>query len=123
VVCTRFFNALLALHVPEVVLLLFVVFIASGGILGYSSGLGGHRVIAPTLMVSFLTALIVFIIIVEGYKAANRLRNEMIRNSIAITVCVVFCSCVFFLLCQNSPSYSIPIFNSGIKMSTSCPLK
>ncbi len=57
-------NALLAMHVPEVVLLLlFVVFIASGGMLGYSSGLGGHRVIAPTLMVSFLIALIVFIII------------------------------------------------------------
>lgn len=57
-------NALLEMHVPEVVLLLlFVVFIASGGILGYSSGLSGHRVVAPTLMVSFLIALIVFIII------------------------------------------------------------
>ncbi len=57
-------NALLEMHVPEVVLLLlFVVFIASGGILGYSSGLTGHRVVAPTLMVSFLIALIVFIII------------------------------------------------------------
>ena len=44
-------------------LLLFVVFIASGGILGYSSGLSGHRVVAPTLMVSFLIALIVLIII------------------------------------------------------------
>ena len=41
-------NALLEMHVPEVVLLLlFVVFFASGGILGYSSGLSGHRVIAP----------------------------------------------------------------------------
>ncbi len=57
-------NALLELHVPEVVLLLlFVVFTASGGILGYSSGLSGHRVVAPTLMVSFLIVLIVFIII------------------------------------------------------------
>lgn len=57
-------NALLEMHVPEVVLLLlFVVFIASGGILGYSSGLSGKRVVAPTLMVSFLIALIVFIII------------------------------------------------------------
>lgn len=57
-------NALLEMHVPEVVLLLlFVVFLASGGILGYSSGLSGHRVIAPSLMVSFLIALIVFIII------------------------------------------------------------
>ncbi len=57
-------NALLEMHVPEVVLLLlFVVFVASGGILGYSSGLSGHRVVAPTLMVSLLISLIVFIII------------------------------------------------------------
>lgn len=57
-------NALLEMHVPEVVLLLlFVVFVASGGILGYSSGLSGRRIVAPTLMVSFLIALIVFIII------------------------------------------------------------
>lgn len=57
-------NALLQMHVPEVVLfLLFVVFIASGGILGYSSGLTGKRVVAPTIMVSFLIAMIVFIII------------------------------------------------------------
>ncbi len=56
--------ALLQMHVPEIVLyLLFLVFIASGGILGYSSGLSGRRVIAPTMMVSFLIALIVFIII------------------------------------------------------------
>ena len=57
-------NALLQMHVPEVVLfLLFIVFIASGGILGYSSGLSGRRVVAPTIMVSFLIAMIVFIII------------------------------------------------------------
>ena len=57
-------NALLQMHVPEVVLfLLFIVFISSGGILGYSSGLGGRRVVAPALLVSFLIALIVFIII------------------------------------------------------------
>lgn len=57
-------NALLQMHVPQVVLLLlFGVFIASGGMLGYSSGLGGRRVIAPTVMVSFLIAMIVFIII------------------------------------------------------------
>jgi len=56
--------ALLQLHVPENVLyLLFLVFIASGGILGYSSGLSGRRVIVPTMMVSILIALIVFIII------------------------------------------------------------
>lgn len=56
--------ALLQMHVPEIVLyLLFLVFIASGGILGYSSGLSGKRVMAPTMMVSFLIARIVFIII------------------------------------------------------------
>lgn len=55
---------MLQMHVPEVVLyLLFLVFIASGGILGYSSGLSGKRVMSPTMMVSFLIALIVFIII------------------------------------------------------------
>lgn len=57
-------NALLQMHVPEIVLLLlFLVFIASGGILGYSSGLSGKRVVVPTVMVSLLIALIVFIII------------------------------------------------------------
>ena len=57
-------TSLLQMHVPEVVLmLLFLVFIASGGILGYSSGLSGKRVVAPTVMVSFLISLIVFIII------------------------------------------------------------
>ncbi len=57
-------NALQQMRVPEVVLwLLFVVFIASGGMLGYSSGLSGKRVVAPTVMVSFLIAMIVFIII------------------------------------------------------------
>lgn len=57
-------NALLYLHVPEVVmLLLFVVFMSSVGILGYSSGLSGKRVSIPTVMVSFLIVMIVFIII------------------------------------------------------------
>ncbi|WP_439889194.1 hypothetical protein ACSX1C_09390 [Pseudomonas sp. MBLB4123] len=57
-------HALLQMHVPEVVLLLlFVVFIASVGILGYSSGLSGKRIVAPTVLVSLLIALIVFIII------------------------------------------------------------
>ncbi len=57
-------NALLQMHVPEVVLvLLFIVFIASGSMLGYSSGLSGRRVVAPTIMVAFLIAMIVFIII------------------------------------------------------------
>ena len=57
-------NALLQMHVPEVVLvLLFVVFISSGGILGYSGGLSGKRIIAPIVLVSLLITLIVFIII------------------------------------------------------------
>jgi hypothetical protein len=57
-------NALLQMHVPEVVLiLLFLVFISSGGILGYSGGLSGVRVVAPIVLVSFLITLIVFIII------------------------------------------------------------
>ncbi len=57
-------SAVLQLQVPEVVLLLlFTVFVSSGAILGYSSGLGGARVVAPTMMVSLLIVLIVFIII------------------------------------------------------------
>ena len=57
-------NALLHLQVPEVVLmLLFVVFISTGGMLGYSSGLGGKRVIIPTAMIAFLISLVVFIIV------------------------------------------------------------
>jgi len=57
-------NALLQMHVPEVVLiLLFVVFASSGGILGYSNGLSGKRIVAPVVLVSLLITLIVFIII------------------------------------------------------------
>ncbi|MDH3389738.1 MAG: hypothetical protein OEN02_17770 [Gammaproteobacteria bacterium] len=57
-------SALLQMHVPEVVLiLLFLVFISSGGILGYSAGLSGSRMVAPIVLVSLLITLIVFIII------------------------------------------------------------
>jgi len=57
-------NALLHMQVPEVVmLLLFTVFISTGGMLGYSSGLSGNRVFIPSFLVAFLIALIVFIII------------------------------------------------------------
>ena len=57
-------NALLQMHVPEVVLiLLFIVFISSGGIMGYSAGLSGKRMVAPIILVSLLITLIVFIII------------------------------------------------------------
>ena len=49
---------------PEtVLLLLFIVFIASGGMMGYSGGLSGKRIIAPVVLVSLLVTLIVFIII------------------------------------------------------------
>ncbi len=57
-------NALLQMHVPEVVLmLLFLVFVSSGGIMGYSAGLSGRRITAPIVLVSLLITLIVFIII------------------------------------------------------------
>ncbi len=57
-------NALLRMHVPEsVMLLLFIVFIASGGMMGYSSGLTGRRIVVPIVLVSLLITLIVFLII------------------------------------------------------------
>lgn len=57
-------SALLQAHVPEpIVLLLLFVFIASIGMMGYSSGLSGKRILAPLLLVSLLVTLIVFIII------------------------------------------------------------
>jgi hypothetical protein len=57
-------NALLQMHVPEVVLdLLFIVFISSGGMMGHSAGLIGKRIVAPIILVSLLITLIVFIII------------------------------------------------------------
>ncbi|WP_339669899.1 hypothetical protein [Dasania marina] len=57
-------NALLQMHVPEVVLLLlFIVFIASLGIMGYSSGLSNKRLAIPTVLIAFLISMIVFIII------------------------------------------------------------
>ncbi|MCW8108498.1 hypothetical protein OPS25_08320 [Alteromonas ponticola] len=57
-------NAILRSHVPEPILfLLFVVFVASVGIMGYSSGLTGKRITLPLTLVSFLITLIVFIII------------------------------------------------------------
>jgi hypothetical protein len=57
-------NALLRMHVPEsVLLLLFVVFVTSGGMMGYSSGLTGKRMVVPIVLVSLLITLIVFLII------------------------------------------------------------
>ena len=57
-------SAMLQLHVPEpVIFLLFTVFITAGGILGYSSGLGRKRPKFPTLIMSGLIVIVVFIVI------------------------------------------------------------
>jgi hypothetical protein len=39
------------------------VFLTAGAVLGYSNGLGGRRVLAPTAIMALLIVLIVFIII------------------------------------------------------------
>lgn len=57
-------SALLRAHVPEpILLLLFFVFVASIGMMGYSAGLSGKRISAPLVLVALLITLIVFIII------------------------------------------------------------
>jgi ribose/xylose/arabinose/galactoside ABC-type transport system permease subunit len=57
-------NAILKRHVPEVILLLlFCVFIISGALTGYSSGLGLQRAYIPTILMTLLIVLVVFIII------------------------------------------------------------
>ncbi|MHC2993247.1 hypothetical protein OB13_17280 [Pontibacter sp. HJ8] len=57
-------NALLAAHVPEVILyLLFIVFIMSGALIGYGSGLGQKRTLLPSALLSFLICLLMFIIL------------------------------------------------------------
>ena len=57
-------TALLQLNVPEAILIiLFIAFISSGGIMGYSAGLNGNRVITPITLVSLLITLIVYMII------------------------------------------------------------
>lgn len=57
-------SALLARHVPEVVLyLLVVVFIATCGFLGYSSGIKGRRPYVSTSMLASIIALVMFIVI------------------------------------------------------------
>ncbi len=56
-------NALLNKHVPEVVLfLLFAVFIAAGGMLGYASG-GGRRPLVATVLMNVLVVMVVFIVV------------------------------------------------------------
>lgn len=58
------YNALHDMHVPEPVLfLLFFVLLASGGMMGYSGGLSGKRVIAPVVLVALLVTLIVYVIL------------------------------------------------------------
>lgn len=81
-------NALLQMQVPEVVLiLLFIVFISSGGIMGYSAGLSGKRVFAPIVLVSLLITLIVFIIIdldrpKRGFIQVNQsVMAELLNNT------------------------------------------
>ncbi|TPE43104.1 hypothetical protein FJM65_15030 [Pontibacter mangrovi] len=57
-------NAALQMHVPEIILyLLFIVFAMSGALMGYASGLGRKRTTLPTMTMSFLICLVVFIII------------------------------------------------------------
>ncbi len=51
-------------HVPEVVLLLlFVIFIISGGILGLAAGLGRGRPLTATMSLAALIVLVIFIVI------------------------------------------------------------
>ena len=57
-------NSILQRHVPEVILfLLFLVFIINGALMGYSSGLGLKRAYIPTIMLTVLIIMVVFIII------------------------------------------------------------
>ncbi|MFC2113070.1 hypothetical protein ACFLTA_07365 [Bacteroidota bacterium] len=57
-------NATLMRHVPEVILfLMFIVFITTGAIMGYSAGLGMNRAYIPTVLMTFLIVLVVFIVI------------------------------------------------------------
>lgn len=57
-------SAILQSHVPEVILfLLFIVFIINGALMGYSSGLSLKRAYIPTIMLTVLIVMVVFIII------------------------------------------------------------
>nr|WP_245402631.1 hypothetical protein [Pontibacter sp. E15-1] len=57
-------NAILERHVPEpILLLLYSIFIASGVLMGYLSGLGTKRSYVPTVIMTLLIVLLVFIII------------------------------------------------------------
>ena len=57
-------DAALSRHVPEVVLfLLFGTFLMAGSVVGYASGVGGHRAAFVTYIMIALIVLLVFIII------------------------------------------------------------
>jgi RsiW-degrading membrane proteinase PrsW (M82 family) len=57
-------NAILKRHIPEAILiLLFIVFMLSGAIIGYSSGLSLKRAYVPTVIMTLLIVLVVFITI------------------------------------------------------------
>ena len=57
-------TALMRTHVPEVIFyLMFIVFITSGAMIGYGSGLGQRRSNLPSALLSFMICLVVFIII------------------------------------------------------------
>jgi hypothetical protein len=57
-------DAALARHVPEIVLfLLYGTFLLTGGIVGYASGISGHRSTFATYIMVSLIVLLVFIII------------------------------------------------------------
>jgi hypothetical protein len=79
-------NALLQLHIPEVILfLLFTVFIMSGAMMGYASGLGKKRITIPTMIMTFLICLVVFIIIdldrpKRGIIKVNQKSMLLLRN-------------------------------------------
>lgn len=57
-------NALLGRQVPPVIFyLLFIIFVATGGLTGYASGLGKKTSRIPAIVLAFLICLMVFIII------------------------------------------------------------
>jgi len=62
-------NSILQRHVPEVILvLLFMVFIISDALMGYTSELSLKRSYISTVMLTLLIALVVFIIDLDRTK-------------------------------------------------------
>ena len=57
-------DAELQLHVPQVILLLlFVTFLATGGAVGYSAGIGAHRPSAVAYLLITLIVILAFLIL------------------------------------------------------------